>query len=225
MPARVVIQKGPTADTEYVLRNDVTLIGRSADNDIVVNDAEVSRRHTQIIHQQSAGADQYLVEDMGSTNGTFVNGLRCNGRIPLADGDQIELGESVRMVFMRRAATPAPTPRPSAEEEDELDTADLPPLPMPPPAAPLPPVQAAPAAQPAAAPATSLPADEMVETSGSTARRVLIGCGVTLLVVACICVGTVFFLDWYQQGRLLYCGGLRPFWEILIGPNFNPVCP
>ena len=69
--------------------------------------------------------------------------------------------------------------------------------------------------------------DEEWETAVPANRnRILIGCG-CLLVLACVlCVGTVFFLDSYNHGQLLYCGGLRPFWETTLGPvGFNPACP
>ncbi|MCA9930833.1 MAG: FHA domain-containing protein, partial [Anaerolineales bacterium] len=89
MAARLVIQRGPTPNQEYQLQGQQMNIGRSADNEIVINDAEVSRRHARILHRQDMSGSQFLLEDLGSTNGTFVNGLRCNTLTPLAEGDII----------------------------------------------------------------------------------------------------------------------------------------
>jgi hypothetical protein len=65
-------------------------IGRSRDCDIVVDDPGVSRRHAAVRH----GADGWLVEDLGSTNGSAVNGVPLEGARVLAGGDRIELGST-----------------------------------------------------------------------------------------------------------------------------------
>ena len=61
----------------------------------MVNDVEVSRRHVRIYNQQG----QYMVEDLGSTNGTFVNGQRLVRPYLLQPGDMIQLGENVTFSF------------------------------------------------------------------------------------------------------------------------------
>jgi hypothetical protein len=66
------------------------VLGRSRDCDIVVGDANVSRHHAEI---RPAG-DGWTIADLGSTNGVLVNGRRARGAVPLAAGDQVELGTS-----------------------------------------------------------------------------------------------------------------------------------
>jgi pSer/pThr/pTyr-binding forkhead associated (FHA) protein len=69
------------------LTQRTTTLGRSRDCDIVVEDANASRRHAEIRH---IGLD-YFVVDLGSTNGTLVNGQRVR-RHPLAHGDVLMIG-------------------------------------------------------------------------------------------------------------------------------------
>jgi len=66
------------------------VLGRSRDCDIVVDDANVSRHHAEI---RPAG-DGWTIADLGSTNGVLVNGRRATGAVPLAAGDEVELGTS-----------------------------------------------------------------------------------------------------------------------------------
>jgi len=69
-------------------------IGRGAENDLQLSDAAVSSRHAQI-ETEGGGEDPpvYRIRDLGSTNGTFVNGERVESRI-LSDGDVIRVGVS-----------------------------------------------------------------------------------------------------------------------------------
>ena len=85
MAARLVERDGPRAKTVYPLTAGVTTIGRSSDNDVVVPDDPVSRRHAQI---RWDGA-RFVLEDLGSRNGTFVNGRRLDGPHVLRHGDQL----------------------------------------------------------------------------------------------------------------------------------------
>ncbi len=100
--ATLVIERGDAIGTEFALSADESFIGRwDADNGIFPDvdldahdpEAKVSRRHARIIHQKG----RYLVEDLGSTNGTFVN--RGRRLIPgnaqlLNDGDEIIVGKT-----------------------------------------------------------------------------------------------------------------------------------
>lgn len=93
--ARLLIQIGAQPERSYPIERDITILGREAINDMVVNDAEVSRRHTRIMRQ----ADGYLIEDLGSTNGTFVNGKRVTVPTLLYHGDVIDMGKSAHLTF------------------------------------------------------------------------------------------------------------------------------
>ncbi len=75
----------------YQLSSPVTVIGRGAEADVVVDDAGVSRRHAEV----HTDGDRVWVKDLGSTNGTFVDGERVGATgSPLADGSRITLGRT-----------------------------------------------------------------------------------------------------------------------------------
>ncbi len=67
---------------------DTLSIGRSADNDIALEDDWISARHLRLRRQNGA----WIAEDLGSTNGTRVNGRPLNGTAPLLTGDVLDLG-------------------------------------------------------------------------------------------------------------------------------------
>jgi len=76
---------------EFPLRmNREIIIGRSSDLDMVLVEDMVSRRHAKI---SSSDADVYI-QDMGSTNGTFVNGIRLTRDRKLTPGDVVRIGET-----------------------------------------------------------------------------------------------------------------------------------
>lgn len=71
----------------------VITIGRSTENnDIVVDDEKVSRNHLQMVMDDNGN---YSVVDLGSTNGTFVNGQRISGEVRLKLGDEVRIGQTV----------------------------------------------------------------------------------------------------------------------------------
>jgi pSer/pThr/pTyr-binding forkhead associated (FHA) protein len=90
---------GSRAGAQYEL-DAQTLIGRHSACDLFLAEGAVSRWHCRIIRD----TEGYYVEDLGSLNGTFVNGDRIRGRRQLDDGDEIQL-YGVRMRF--RAADSA----------------------------------------------------------------------------------------------------------------------
>jgi len=87
---QLVALSGPHANERYTL-GDQTHLGRVAGNEIVLADPLTSRQHAKI--QSVAGG--YLLSDLNSQNGTFVNGQRIAETQPLAIGDQIRIGDSV----------------------------------------------------------------------------------------------------------------------------------
>lgn len=105
---RLVVRRGPQPNQVYELTGDVTNLGRDITNDIVINDREVSRHHLRFMR----GIEGYTIEDLGSTNGTFINGKRVQGAQPLNNGDMVGLGETVTLGYevIRPGSGVAPTP-------------------------------------------------------------------------------------------------------------------
>lgn len=115
---RLVVRRGPQPNQVYELTEDVTNLGRDITNDIVINDREVSRHHLRLMR----GAEGHTIEDLGSTNGTFVNGKRISGATPLNNGDLIALGETVTLGYERvrpEMAGGRPASAPAAEPRSE----------------------------------------------------------------------------------------------------------
>ncbi len=111
---RLVVRRGPQPNQAFEISQDVTTLGRDISNDIVVNDRETSRHHLRVIRS----GDAVTIEDLGSTNGTFVNGKRATGITPLQNGDMIGLGETVTLALevLRPGAAPAAIDPPESAE-------------------------------------------------------------------------------------------------------------
>ena len=92
---QLVVQSGPNSGTVYPLEAPEIIIGREPNNLISINDAEVSRKHAKLILQNSL----FVIQDLGSTNGTFINGQRITSPVVLKPGDTITLGENVVLLF------------------------------------------------------------------------------------------------------------------------------
>lgn len=82
------------AGTPYELALTVTTLGRAGDNTIVLLDDQVSRHHAQV----SADGAQYRLSDLGSRNGTFLNGQQLTAAQRLKHGDRVTLGNTT-LVF------------------------------------------------------------------------------------------------------------------------------
>jgi hypothetical protein len=88
---RLVIENGLTKGDEYLVRKPVTLIGRNEACDLVISDPLVSRRHCQILWD----GVYCTVEDMGSTNGTYVNGQQLTAAYALRPGDHLQIADVI----------------------------------------------------------------------------------------------------------------------------------
>lgn len=87
----LVLKSGPGSGTEFLLDKAELFLGRDPGNDIVINDPEVSRRHARLLKV----GETYSIEDLGSTNGTFIRGMRLAAPVTLHPGEVITLGERV----------------------------------------------------------------------------------------------------------------------------------
>lgn len=138
-PFRLVVRRGPQPNQTYELNKDIITLGRDITNDIVINDPEVSRHHMRL----TRGAGGFTIEDLGSTNGTFINGQRITGARPLNNGDMIGLGETVTLGYEMVRNIPGMSPAPVAPQ---------PMAPQPQPVSPQPVSPYAPPAEPASRP-------------------------------------------------------------------------
>ncbi len=138
---RLTMRRGPHPNQVYELTRDTLTIGRDITNDIMINDPEVSRHHARLT-RTAAG---YMIEDLRSTNGTFINRQRITTSYQLANGDVVGLGETVTLVYetplvgageavsttrasySREAPLPPPPPPPVSvyEEEEEEEEESL----------------------------------------------------------------------------------------------------
>ncbi len=104
--AAFIIRDGEMAGTTFLLDRPIITIGRGSESDIVINDVSISRRHVQILRQ---GTGDY-VQDLGSRNGTTLNGEPLYYPRPLHPGDIVCLG-NIRLEYMPvQAAQTAPVP-------------------------------------------------------------------------------------------------------------------
>src|SRR5262249_10768290 len=87
----------------YPLRAGLNSVGRMPDNDVVVADPSVSRRHCALVVHVSRGCE---LHDTASKNGTYLNGKRIGGPTRLASGDEIRMCDHT-MVFQSEDAAPA----------------------------------------------------------------------------------------------------------------------
>jgi DNA-binding response OmpR family regulator len=87
--------------TRWALDQDEFLIGRDPDCDLTIPERQVSRHHARI-RRASSG---YLIEDLGSRNGTHVNGVPVEMPVPLQDGDVIQIALALELAFVGTEAT------------------------------------------------------------------------------------------------------------------------
>lgn len=171
--SRLIVKTGPNPGTVIELTKEVSLIGRDVTNDVVIGDAEVSRQHARITRTPGG----YVFEDLGSTNGTFVNSERLTTPRVLNPGDLIALGETVTLTFDALAQEAAATvASPAAESPVTARDAQHPPAPQ---------------AQPVGTPQQVPPA-----VVGEKKRRspwILAGIGCFVLILAC--GGALWFMD------------------------------
>ncbi len=191
---QLVMHSGPTPGKTFPLEGDAITIGREAGNTIVINDAEVSRKHAQLMFQ----GGKYIVTDIGSTNGTFVNGQRVTGQHVLQPGEIISLGEQINLLF-EAVVVIDPNATVISPSARALDASPAPAAPKPQP-------------QPAAAFAGQVPAGPEpgvtpvpAKTGGGMKLPLIIG-GIVLLCFLCSCISLI----WYIDANSLWCNFL-PF--------------
>ena len=91
-PKRILITQGSLAGTSVPLRDQPITIGRAPDSTIVLDDDYVSYRHAQLTPDDKG---RWVVEDLGSTNGTYIDRQRITGRMLVGPGVSLRIGKTV----------------------------------------------------------------------------------------------------------------------------------
>ncbi|WP_265521240.1 FHA domain-containing protein [Oerskovia flava] len=91
--ALLIMQRGPVVGERFLLDADRTVAGRSEHADIFLDDVTVSRKHAEFVRE----SDGFLVRDVGSLNGTYVNRNRIDA-VGLTTGDEVQIGK-YRLTF------------------------------------------------------------------------------------------------------------------------------
>lgn len=185
---KLTMRQGPRPNQVFELYKEVHTIGREAGNDILINDPQVSRHHARLTLQDS----EYLLEDLGSTNGSYINGRRVTEPALIAAGDMLGLGDTIVLAItgpVDAGATQVAHP-------------------------PMPAAKPSPAPAQQQRPMQSELVEEMEPITGPTGtglspktqRAIVIGCA-GLALVALICVLGV--VAW----SFLDCQSFRQFWQ------------
>ncbi len=97
----LIMHEGQLAGQRWALESDVLTIGRAADCEVTLPERPVSRYHARVYRQ----GDRFVIEDLGSKNGTQLNGSPLHGSTTLQDGDVIDIALCVKFLFVGTEAT------------------------------------------------------------------------------------------------------------------------
>ncbi len=205
---RLTMQRGPNVGKSFELVKDVVTLGRDMSNDIVINDAESSRHHLRLSRQGEA----YVIEDLGSTNGTFVNSARVSGPRTLNNGDVVGIGETVALGYEVAAAAPemggatvvggidatVVASDMSAKQIQDMAAPRAPSYAPEPPTAPMP----SPSFEPAMSASSPMPPSDSLSQppAGDSKRNLYIGIGVVVVLLCCCCLSLVAIYYAYSSG-------------------------
>ncbi len=91
----LVVKRGPSIGSRYLLEQPVTKAGRHPESDIFLDDITVSRRHAEIRREEDG---KVVIRDVGSLNGTYVNRERIDEQV-LSGGDEVQIGK-FKLVYL-----------------------------------------------------------------------------------------------------------------------------
>lgn len=97
--AMLLVRRGPNVGATFMLDVQETTVGRHPKNSIFLDDVTVSRKHAKFVRD----GDSFVLYDVGSMNGTYVNGVRVEEH-QLARGDEIQIG-TFKLVFLTGLST------------------------------------------------------------------------------------------------------------------------
>ncbi len=92
--AMLVVRRGPNVGARFLLDHDIVTTGRHPNNDIFLDDVTVSRKHAEFRRDNG----RFEVVDVGSMNGTYVNGARVDATA-LNHGDEVQIG-TFKLLFL-----------------------------------------------------------------------------------------------------------------------------
>ena len=196
---QLVLRVGPSPGKVFPLMKNEITIGRDINNEIVINDAEISRKHCRLVMT----ADGFVIEDLGSTNGTWVNERRISSQHLLRSGESIRLGDNITLIYemvgfdadATVASTSAPPPQPARQAPAQQQYQQAPPA-----------QQYAGQAPPPAA-----------KSSKKSRTGLWIALGALVLIGICL----VVFL-FYVDANCLWC---EITWNLLPGCPYTGACP
>ena len=189
---QLVMRSGPTPGATFSLEGDQLVIGRDSSSAIAINDAEISRKHARLNFQ----GGKYVIEDLGSTNGTFVNGQRLVSAVVLKSGDVISLGEQIVLMYEALAADAGETVMSARKGAPR----------------PAPAVAAAPASMPPPSPQQYYaPPPTAAAPAGTRMNNLPIFIGAGVLLLLCVCIALGFYID----NNFLWCPLFGPFFRVV----------
>jgi len=203
---RLTIIKGFNKGEVYPLEADEIIIGRGEENEIVLNIAEVSRSHA-ILTKAEEG---FMIKDLGSTNGTYVDKKKIGGKYLLKPGDTVMLGEAIYMTYQADLDPEETLVAPRPDDFSAPEVTVVTPKPAEVPSEPVPPTT----------PRKSRSKEKILNKSQGTEEKkgktwLWAGIGCVVVVFFLIVVGLIAF-DYLN----LYC--TPPFDSLL---NFLYTCP
>ncbi len=213
---RLVVRQGPIPGQVFELNKPEINIGRDISNDFVINDAEVSRKHAKLTLE----GDRYRIEDLSSTNGTYIDGQRLIGPHLLAVGEIIMFGDNVGVVFEGEPSEPDLTV-PSTLELGRTPVGAIP-APVdryvPPPVSPT----SAESSLPLPAPTLAEPEPEQIPGPNTKPANswLMAGFGCLLVVIVLVIALLVFIDQPWKPGGGLYC--TQPFVYIFRAFGYCP---
>jgi pSer/pThr/pTyr-binding forkhead associated (FHA) protein len=199
--SRLIVRTGPNAGMVFDLTKDVTTIGRDVTNDIVFGDSEVSRQHARLTRTPGG----FVLEDLGSTNGSFVNSERLTAPRVLNPDDLIGFGDKVTLSFDAMKSDTDATVLSGAQVPSNATVLEAPPVvpaytppPIPVPVDPVPVI-----AQPTPPPQAYYEVDDDDEEKRPFFRSGWFAAGCGCLVILGILGAFLWFMDAYYP-EILY---------------------
>jgi pSer/pThr/pTyr-binding forkhead associated (FHA) protein len=97
----LMVREGTSPRRQWALQGAVVVVGRGDDCHVLIDDRQASRHHARITQTE----DGYVLEDLGSKNGTFLNGQLLTAPMVLKDGDEIGIAFAAKLAFVDAGAT------------------------------------------------------------------------------------------------------------------------